>query len=703
MLLELFSLLITICFIFLLSYIIKIQRDLISQSNRNERTTGAQNTQQQQQQQQDPLTPVNRTLPQPNIATTTYSSQVENDQQVESVNEEEIKPVKSSAIDRNSKADTKKTGWTLPGFSSITSKLSSIVYTKTKEEIEHENIENINNRLKAEIIKQSQMCAQLPTVKIYKLKLNQTSYSATTQIKKFEFGKSKTGSYVKNEKVIMILGATGSGKTTLINSMINYLFGVKYTDEFRFKLVTETEDGDGGRSQAHSPTSWITAYTIHHRKGFKINHTLTIIDTPGFGDTRGIQRDAEITKQIHNFFTIPGAQGIDHIDAVGFIAQSSLPRLTFTQKYVFDQILALFGKDIGGIIYLLLTFADGKAPQVLNGINEARMPFQEFFKFNNSVIFDDNTTEDEFASMFWQMGMRSFEKFFSHFSKIQPKSLIQTKSVLEERERIETQIVGLQSEIQLGLNKLEQLKREVAVVEQHKSDLARNKDFTYIVNEDTMVKHDLPQNTYVTICLTCNFTCHYPCPIADDEKHGCAAMDGGGRDNAKCTVCYNRCSWTQHKNMRYYFTTERREVKKTSEDLKMRYLDASGKVKSATQIVDEMVDEFEAVQIKVVCITEVLRKSINKLNEIALKPNPLSTGEYIRILIESEKANPEPGWEDRIVHLNDVKMKVDNLAKVTEEGFDPFEAYKIKIREEKQTKEGVWSSVGSYLKKIDFF
>ena len=125
---------------------------------------------------------------------------------------------------------------------------------------------------------------------------------------------------------------------------------------------------------------------------------------------------------------------IDHIDAVGFVAQSSLPRLTFTQRYIFDQILALFGKDLGENIYLLLTFADGKTPQVLNGMKEANFPYQEHFKFNNSVIFDNNSTEDEFALMFWQMSMKSFTKFFSHFSTIKPKSLTQTKSVLEERE-----------------------------------------------------------------------------------------------------------------------------------------------------------------------------------------------------------------------------------------------------------------------------
>ena len=550
-----------------------------------------------------------------------------------------------------------------------------------------------NTIIRRSILKKSKLEKKVSNLGIHIVTLREVYKNTKSQMKRLELGEITTEAPAKNEKVIMIVGATGSGKTTLINSMINYIFGVEYEDEFRFKLKAE--------DPTNKESSWITTYTIHQQIGFKIPYTLTIIDTPGFGDTGGIQRDADITKQIHQLFTVPGIEGVDHIDAVGFVAQSSLPRLTITQKYIFDQILSLFGKDIGENIYLMLTFADGKVPQVLNGINEARMPYQEFFKFNNSVIFDDNTAEDEFATMFWKMGMRSFEKFFEHFSTIKSKSLTQTKSVLEERERIETQLGGLQFEIKRGLNKLEQLNKEVEVVEQHKADRARNKDFTYTVEEDYIFKHELNPGTYVTNCITCNFTCHLPCGTPDDgEKYKCSAMDGGGQSNARCTVCNGRCSWEQHKSMQYYFTTERKQVTRTSEDLKRRYQDASGKVKSATEIIDEMVDEFEAVQIKIIGITEVLRKSINKLNEIALKPNPLSTGEYIRILIESEKSTAEPGWQDRVNHLNQVKEKVDSLAEVAKQGFDPFEAYKRKIKQDRATKGGVWSAVGSYLKKI---
>ena len=98
----------------------------------------------------------------------------------------------------------------------------------------------------------------------------------------------------------MVVGATGAGKSTLINGMINYLFGIKWGDDFRYKLITD----EGKQSQAVSQTEWISAYTFHWWNSSPLPYTLTIIDTPGFGDTRGLERDQKITKQIKDFFLL---------------------------------------------------------------------------------------------------------------------------------------------------------------------------------------------------------------------------------------------------------------------------------------------------------------------------------------------------------------------------------------------------------------
>lgn len=95
------------------------------------------------------------------------------------------------------------------------------------------------------------------------------------------------------------MGATGSGKSAIINAMMNYILGVEWNDPFRFILIDEEVQGG---SQAFGQTREVTAYDIHYQDGFRIPYSLTIVDTPGFGDTEGIVRDQEITSSIKKFF-----------------------------------------------------------------------------------------------------------------------------------------------------------------------------------------------------------------------------------------------------------------------------------------------------------------------------------------------------------------------------------------------------------------
>jgi len=215
------------------------------------------------------------------------------------------------------------------------------------------------------------------------------------------------------EKVLLVVGATGAGKSTLINVMVNYIRGVKWEDHVRFKIAIENPKVFTSKSQ----TKCITAYTFYPMDGSPLAYKFTIIDTPGFGATEGLKRDKLITQQIKEFFSIPPPQGIDHLDGIGFVTQSALARLTPTQEYIFASILSIFGKDLSKNIFVMVTFADGQTPPVLQAIKDAKITNSgKHFKFNNSTLFASNKENREsFDTMFWQMGTQSIAAFFCRF------------------------------------------------------------------------------------------------------------------------------------------------------------------------------------------------------------------------------------------------------------------------------------------------
>ncbi|KAI4787163.1 hypothetical protein KUCAC02_036647, partial [Chaenocephalus aceratus] len=499
---------------------------------------------------------------------------------------------------------------------------------------------------------------------VYKLPLTEEDMNIDG-CRRYNFGKES----MTSNRTIMLLGATGSGKSTLINGLINYIVGVEWEDDFRFKLVDE----DQSRSQAESKTSKVTVYKINHQEGFKTPFSLTIIDTPGFGDTRGIQRDKEITEQILNLFS--SKRGVSEIDAVCFVAQASSARFTATQQYVLDSVLSIFGKDVAENIQVLVTFSDGQRPPVLEAIKVSGVPCPEtedglpvHFKFNNSALFAQNQSsaaadssgeeeEGGFDQMFWKMGAKSMKMFFNASAKLTTKSLTMTKEVLNERKQLQVSMENVQKQVKVGLAKIEAIKETTERLRLHDAEISRNKDFKIPICYTRPLQVDISgTGMFITNCQVCNVTCHYPCTIANDaDKWKCPAMGPDGN----CTQCKGKCHWSKHFNQKYRW--EYKEVKemKTLDDLKEKYLEASAAKGTVQEVIAQLKAEYQRLEDEVTEIMERSAKCLNRLGEIALRPNPLSTPNYIDLLIEGEKSEGKPGWKQRVEYLMEMRKETE--------------------------------------------
>ena len=528
---------------------------------------------------------------------------------------------------------------------------------------------------------------------VYTLPLSLDYEDSRSQLRKFVINLGETGMQLQGkfnivpEKVIMVVGSTGSGKTTTVNAMINHVLGVQWKDNFRLKMIHELSSNQGAGTignQANSQTQFLSCYTLPYMEGFKIPYNLTIVDTPGFGDTRGIEHDKVITKQIRRFFNTKGSAGIDHVDAICFMAQAGNPRLTPTQQYVFDRILAMFGKDIKKNVLVLFTFADGQKPQALSAMLEAGILEREsnFFKFNNSALFVANSgenDEDNFDRMFWRMGIKSFEKFFQGLAEMESKSLVLTKQVLDERAQLEVRLSGLRDKIALGVNKLSELQQLKRVCDQHAADINANKNFKFTVEEAKRVQVKLPIGQYTTNCLVCNYTCHYPCSIPrNEDKRGCAAML-----DESCKECPNNCHWSKHVNDAYRFETQYETVEKEYDEIRERFNVAVEGQSEAEAVIKQVEQDFHETNRIVLRFVAEMQRGIKKLSEIALKKDPLQQVDYLDMLIESEKSQAKSGWKDRVSALQKTRDEAVEINRLGKPGYDPWEKY----RENEETRQ----------------
>ncbi|BFU21273.1 Zeta toxin/Type II/IV secretion system protein/Elongation factor Tu GTP binding domain/Septin/AIG1 family/50S ribosome-binding GTPase, putative [Entamoeba histolytica] len=451
---------------------------------------------------------------------------------------------------------------------------------------------------------------------------------------------------------ILVVGQTGSGKTTLLNSFVNALYGIKITDDFRYIIINE-DNLKQNKDQSISQTSQVTIYNI---KRTKRTPPIKIIDTPGFGDTRGITWDIEITKQIKEAFETK----VLDLNAICFVAPSSNVRLTASQKYIFGNIIDLFGKDVKKNFIAMLTFCDGKKPQVINALESKECIFSTiipeidnpwYLKFNNSAIYDDNT-EDEFTQMFWKLGMKNFDDFITKLLNLPRISLEKSREVLKRRERIKVQLEGLRTSLNNGLSKLDEIKQIYEQFYLNRDKVKNNENFTFTVNITVQKKIDLERGEYVTNCLKCNKTCHYPCGIAGDVKDGCACID-----NDYCNVC--GCHYTRHANSKYRFDYVIEKEQQTAQEVLERYNEGKKGMASAESMLKKLEEDYYKIQMECYDKEVEIVECINTLSAIALNDKITGSNEYLDIMIQSENDEKKTGYKVRIEGYKQLKQAND--------------------------------------------
>jgi len=145
---------------------------------------------------------------------------------------------------------------------------------------------------------------------------------------------------------LLLVGQAAAGKITFLNSLINVLLNVKYSDNIRYLLVNEEKNYENYLSQTKE-------VNIYHFKSHNSYPQIKIIDTPGFGDTSGIEFDKKIVKMIYKKF-----KEIKDLNSICILCKYNESRFDYSQRYIFNYFIDLFGKDMAENFMIIFSFSD---------------------------------------------------------------------------------------------------------------------------------------------------------------------------------------------------------------------------------------------------------------------------------------------------------------------------------------------------------
>ncbi len=347
----------------------------------------------------------------------------------------------------------------------------------------------------------------------------------------------------------MVVGQTGSGKTTFLNALINYYLNVNFDSNIRYVLVNEKDiEKENDKNEGISKTRDVKYYYL---RGYDDQPLLKLIDTPGFADTRGIERDKKTIDAIGNLFQ---KETFQSINAICFVVQSGINKLSKSQAYVFNQVLCLFGEDLKANFIAIITFSNMNennqpSKKVLlakdSGFDQVVPHLEDpwCFLYDNSCIYKKENKKKNI----WIKAMENYKKFVDKLCSLNYVTLEKTKNVIDKRRAIENEIEILSMKLKQGTFLLESFRNVSKQLERQK--IAISKGINFQIEQDTLepVKKPLKKGNFTTRCYKCNFTCHEICWIKPDDspenKRYCAAMY-----KDYCKYCPKKCHYSFHHN-----------------------------------------------------------------------------------------------------------------------------------------------------------
>ncbi len=396
----------------------------------------------------------------------------------------------------------------------------------------------------------------------------------------FVFGEADGDRDRHKHRTILFVGDSSSGKTALINALINYVLDVNLEDPFRFQLIDPSKDDN---------QSGVTVYDINFVKGMRIDYSLTIIDTPNYVEGQPV-KNVEITKTIDKFFDVKN--GIQQVNMVGFAVDSKSPNLMPIHFYIYCSLMTIFGNKIKENVYYLFNYDNHQKP-LIRAITEAGLVHQHFNSSTSTPVLRP---------------MKNFQKFFLSLAGTNNKVSSVSKQVLDEKKRLKATVGVMAERMETNMSEFRELRKT-----KKRLKYFWNYSNDFQVKKTLAQRRILPLGQYVANCPKCQITCDaFDCDVMERSVPG---------ETRICHVCPGKCSWNEHEieSFKWFYFQEDQWMK--SDDLKIKYETKLKKTLDRREVIQAMNVDIGASKKNLLELIHSILRCISRLNKIAGRLN----------------------------------------------------------------------------------
>ena len=415
---------------------------------------------------------------------------------------------------------------------------------------------------------------------------------------------------------MLLIGETGSGKTSFLNLLCNSkLFeelGTK-VDAAKFNQIKHYNNLKIEDSTARAMASKTSDAMFYNTEVCQMR--MTVIDTPGFGDSRGMEQDTENVKKI-----IDALRHEDHINCVCLVINGRQARMSASLKYVLTEISTILPKEVfDNIVVVFTNTADpldcnfdiseldpffgrriGCASYIENPYCRIEKAKQKAGRLSVDLIA--RSLRKSFIDT--AETLHSLQETIKDFKKVHTLHFI---TLYDKKQEIERDVIIILA----SYDEQTELEKEIKILEEevdaHLKSKSLYSDFKTTREVEISKPVPTPDERHNTLCgaAGCYSNCHLPCYLDKsydkEEFKNCAAMGG----TETCQKCGHSYQHHYHNEVVFQKVKEKKEF--VDEAMKGKFMEAT----DMEQRADYLKQGLQKQREELLCKKNSLLKELN--------------------------------------------------------------------------------------------